>query len=168
MTCSSYIRVVWGGFRVFWGGLGCFNGPQQKYRLGMISIKILRGLNLIYRIPTPPSASVMAQNIQLFGPCEGVDHRGSLPMNSVVRLTDGSPYVPRVPVYLKTHISVTIIYSVVIFLFFGPKGVCGSTQALYLCMITPIFGPQKIHITIWSYMFYDKNVHEQLTICFEP
>ena len=27
MTYSSYIRVIWGGFRVLWGGLGCFNGP---------------------------------------------------------------------------------------------------------------------------------------------
>ena len=32
------------------------------------------------------------------------NHLGSLPMNSVVRLTDGSPYVPQVPGYLKTNI----------------------------------------------------------------
>ena len=29
------------------------------------------GLNRFYRIPTSPSASIMAQNIQLFGPREG-------------------------------------------------------------------------------------------------
>ena len=44
--------------------------PQQKYRLGTVSIKILGGLNRFYRIPTSPSASVMAQNIQSFGPRE--------------------------------------------------------------------------------------------------
>ena len=37
--------------------------PQQKYRLGTVSIKILGGLNRFYRRPTSPSASVMAQNI---------------------------------------------------------------------------------------------------------
>ena len=43
--------------------------PQQKYRLGTVSIKILGGgLNRFYGIPTSPSASIMAQNIQLFGP----------------------------------------------------------------------------------------------------
>ena len=48
--------------------------PQQKYRLGTVSIKILGGgggLNRFYGIPTSPSASIMAQNIQLFGPREG-------------------------------------------------------------------------------------------------
>ena len=45
--------------------------PQQKYRLGMVSIKILGGLNRFYGRPTSPSASVMAQNIQLFGPRGG-------------------------------------------------------------------------------------------------
>ena len=36
------------------------------------------GLNRFYRIPTSPSASVMAQNIQLFGPREGfLTHQGS-------------------------------------------------------------------------------------------
>ena len=45
--------------------------PQQKYRLETVSIKILGGLNRFYGIPTSPSASVMAQNIQLFGPREG-------------------------------------------------------------------------------------------------
>ena len=42
--------------------------PQQKYRLGTVSIKILGGLNRFYRRLTSPSASIMAQNIQLFGP----------------------------------------------------------------------------------------------------
>ena len=42
--------------------------PQQKYRLGTVSIKILGGLNRFYRRLTSPSASMMAQNIQLFGP----------------------------------------------------------------------------------------------------
>ena len=36
-----------------------------------MSIKILGGLNRFYGIPTSSSASVMAQNIQLFGPREG-------------------------------------------------------------------------------------------------
>ena len=45
--------------------------PQQKYRPGTVSIKILGGLNRFYGIPTSPSASIMAQNIQLFGPREG-------------------------------------------------------------------------------------------------
>ena len=46
--------------------------PQQKYRLGTVSIKILGGgLNRFYGRPTSPSASVMAQNIQLFGPRGG-------------------------------------------------------------------------------------------------
>ena len=40
--------------------------PQQKYRLGTVSIKILGGLNRFYRRLTSPSASIMAQNIQLF------------------------------------------------------------------------------------------------------
>ena len=42
--------------------------PQQKYRLGTVSIKILGGLNRFYRRLTSPSASIMAQNIKLFGP----------------------------------------------------------------------------------------------------
>ena len=45
--------------------------PQQKYRLGTVSLKILGGLNRFYGYPTSPSASIMAQNIQLFGPREG-------------------------------------------------------------------------------------------------
>ena len=47
--------------------------PQQKYRLGTVSIKILNGLNRFYGIPTSPSVfvMVMAQNIQLFGPRGG-------------------------------------------------------------------------------------------------
>ena len=42
-----------------------------KYRLGTVRIKILGGLNRFYVSPTSPSASVMAQIIQLFGPYEG-------------------------------------------------------------------------------------------------
>ena len=45
--------------------------PQQKHRLWTVSKKLLGGLNRFYGIPTSPSASVMAQNIQLFGPREG-------------------------------------------------------------------------------------------------
>ena len=45
--------------------------PQQKCRLGTVSKKILGGLNRFYGYPTSPSASIMAQNIQLFGPREG-------------------------------------------------------------------------------------------------
>ena len=45
--------------------------PQQKYRLGTVSMKILGGLNRFYRRLTSPSASIMAQNIQLFGPRGG-------------------------------------------------------------------------------------------------
>ena len=41
--------------------------PQQKHRLGTQQ-KLLGGLNRFYGIPTSPSASIMAQNIQLFGP----------------------------------------------------------------------------------------------------
>ena len=42
--------------------------PQQKHRLGTVSKILLGGLN---RFPISPSASIMAQNIQLFGPREG-------------------------------------------------------------------------------------------------
>ena len=45
--------------------------PQQKHRLGTVSKNIPGGLNRFYRIPTSPSASIMAQNIQLFGLREG-------------------------------------------------------------------------------------------------
>ena len=45
--------------------------PQQKQRLGTVSKKLLGGLNRFYGVPTSPSASIMAQNIQLFGPREG-------------------------------------------------------------------------------------------------
>ena len=47
--------------------------PQQKCRLGTVSKKLLGGggLNRFYGYPTSPSASVMAQNIQLFGPRGG-------------------------------------------------------------------------------------------------
>ena len=45
--------------------------PQQKYRLGTVSKKLLGGLNRFYGYPTSPSASIMAQNIQLFGPRGG-------------------------------------------------------------------------------------------------
>ena len=46
--------------------------PQQKYRLGTVSLKILGGLNRFYGYPASPSASIIAQNIQLFGPREGL------------------------------------------------------------------------------------------------
>ena len=45
--------------------------PQQKCRLGTVSKILLGGLNRFYGRPTSPSASVMAQNIQLFGPRGG-------------------------------------------------------------------------------------------------
>ena len=45
--------------------------PQQKCRLGTVRQKLLGGLNLFYGYPTSPSASIMVQNIQLFGPREG-------------------------------------------------------------------------------------------------
>ena len=41
------------------------------------SVKNYWGLNRFYGIPTSPSASVMAQNIQLFGPSEGFLINGS-------------------------------------------------------------------------------------------
>ena len=45
---------------------------QQKHRLGTVSKNYWGwGLNRFYGIPTSPSASVMAQNIQLFGSREG-------------------------------------------------------------------------------------------------
>ena len=47
--------------------------PQQKYRLGTVSIKTLGGLNRYYGRPTSPPASTTAQNTQSFGP------RGGLP-----------------------------------------------------------------------------------------
>ena len=40
---------------------------QQKCRLETASKKPLGGLNRFYGYPTSPSASIMAQNIQLFG-----------------------------------------------------------------------------------------------------
>ena len=45
--------------------------PEQKHCLGTVSKKLLGGLNRFYVIPTSPSASIMAQNIQLFDPREG-------------------------------------------------------------------------------------------------
>ena len=45
--------------------------PQQKCRLGTVSKKLMGGLNRFYRRLTSPSASIMAQNIQLFGPRGG-------------------------------------------------------------------------------------------------
>ena len=44
---------------------------QQKHRLGTVNKTLLGGLNRFYGIPIVPSTSVMAQNIQLFGPREG-------------------------------------------------------------------------------------------------
>ena len=47
--------------------------PQQKHRLGTVSKKSTwgGGLNRFNGHPTSPSASIMAQNIQLFGPRGG-------------------------------------------------------------------------------------------------
>ena len=47
--------------------------PQQKFRLGIVSKKLLGGggLNRFYGYPTSPTASIMAKNIQLFGPRGG-------------------------------------------------------------------------------------------------
>ena len=45
--------------------------PQQKHRLGTVSKKTTGGLNRFYGHPISPSASIMAQNIQLFGPRGG-------------------------------------------------------------------------------------------------
>ena len=49
--------------------------PQQKHRLGTVSNNYWGwgggGLNRFFGIPTSPSASAMAQNIQLFGPRDG-------------------------------------------------------------------------------------------------
>ena len=46
--------------------------PQQKHRLETVSKKkLLGGLNRFYRHLTSPSASIMAQNIKLFGPRGG-------------------------------------------------------------------------------------------------
>ena len=44
---------------------------QQKCRLGTVSKKLLGDLNRFYGYPSSPSASIMAQNIQLFGPRGG-------------------------------------------------------------------------------------------------
>ena len=48
--------------------------PQQKCRLGTVIKKLLGGLNRFYGYPTSPSASIMAQNIQLFGSREGLEN----------------------------------------------------------------------------------------------
>ena len=45
--------------------------PQQKRRLGTVSKKLLGDLNRFYGYPASPSASIMAQNIQLYSPREG-------------------------------------------------------------------------------------------------
>ena len=45
--------------------------PQQKYRLGTVSIKTLGGLNRLHRRPTSPPAPTMAQNTQPPGPRGG-------------------------------------------------------------------------------------------------
>ena len=45
--------------------------PQQKHRLRTVSKDYWLALNRFYGIPTSPSASVMAQNLQLFGLHEG-------------------------------------------------------------------------------------------------
>ena len=45
--------------------------PQQKCRLGTFSKTLLGGLNRFHGYPTSPSASILAQNMQLFGPREG-------------------------------------------------------------------------------------------------
>ena len=37
--------------------------PQQKHRLGMVSKKLLGGLNRFYGIPTSPSASIMGHKL---------------------------------------------------------------------------------------------------------
>ena len=51
--------------------------PQQKCRLGTVSKKLLGGgLNRFYGYPTSPSASIMAQNIQLFGQVAELDRNG--------------------------------------------------------------------------------------------
>ena len=50
--------------------------PQQKYRLGTVSIKILGGLNRFYRRLTSPSASIMAEtdwNGSSFAKVESLD-----------------------------------------------------------------------------------------------
>ena len=70
---------------------------KSPARLGTISIKILVGLNRFYGIPTSPSASIMAQNIQLFGPLEGflintmMKRRWGLDRD-VLRPTPGDPW----------------------------------------------------------------------------
>ena len=50
--------------------------PQQKCCLGTVSKILLGGLNRFYRRLTSPSASIMAQNIQLFGPREEPEYTG--------------------------------------------------------------------------------------------
>ena len=44
--------------------------PQQKHRLRTVSKKLLGGLKPVSREPNLPSASIMAQDMQLFGPRE--------------------------------------------------------------------------------------------------
>ena len=59
--------------------------PQQKCRLGTASKKLLGGLNRFYGYPTSPSASIMAQNIQLFGPRGGfLTHQWIITWNELI------------------------------------------------------------------------------------
>ena len=61
--------------------------PQQKYRLGTVSIKILGGLNRFYGRPTSPSASVMAQKKAL--PTKHAKHFEKMADLTYAELTQG-------------------------------------------------------------------------------
>ena len=60
--------------------------PQQKCRLGTVNKKNTGGLNRFYGYRTSPSAYIMAQNIQLFGPREGfLTHQWIITGNKQIR-----------------------------------------------------------------------------------
>ena len=84
--------------------------PQQKYRLGTVSIKTLGGLNRLYRRPTSPSASTTAQThsrsvrVEVLQPTNGPPRETNKPQTNtmmkqrwgldrnVLRPTPGDPW----------------------------------------------------------------------------
>ena len=70
---------------------------QQKCRFGTVSKKLLGGFNRFYGYPTSPSASIMAQNIQLFGSREGfLTHQWIITLNSTETCCDRHLEIPGV------------------------------------------------------------------------
>ena len=75
-------------------------------------MKILWGLNRFYGIPTSPSASIMAQNIQ-FGPCEGNPvFLSVLSLYTGLKSSKGRSSVYPSHLYLTLYISETAIMKI--------------------------------------------------------